>query len=108
MIDIENVKLPIWVWHYYPSGNAIEIVHLVKRLKNDILMGSALHHLNGFVIDKFYFMRPNSEFSVEDKRANILDSDIVKYNTMSTFAEFHEAIITIFSAAYKQNSSTKS
>jgi hypothetical protein len=90
LIDIEQIQVPVWVWRYSYEKD-IEIVHLVKRLENDTAF-----HLYGFAIDKCYSVQPDSSFSVEEKRFNKLDSDIVKYNLMDTFTEAHETIKTIF------------
>jgi len=97
MIDIETIKLPIWVWHYFPTGNAIRIVHLVKRNPQLTLdMKISMTAEGGFLIDKLYFMQPGFEFSVEERKIQIDDSDIVKYSTMNTFPEKHETIKTVF------------
>jgi|SRR5208337_412152 len=93
--DIENIKLPVWVWHYFPTGNAIQIIHLAKR-NPALRLAGGLKAEGGFVIDKLYFIQAGFEFSVEKGYSNIDESDVAKYNQMNTFKESHEAITTIF------------
>lgn len=82
MIDsLENLKLQVWVWHKKWSG--IELIHLVKRLKDETAF-----RLYGFAIDKSYYIKTSARsFSIEKRKVNILDSDIAKYDLMSSFTE---------------------
>ncbi len=90
--DVEKINIPGWVWRHYSLDNTIEMLHLIKRLKNDTAF-----HLYGFAVDKVYSMKPGDSFSVEEKRVNILDVDIAKkYNLMNNFTETRETIKAIF------------
>ena len=93
MIDLKSIKLPIWVWHYFPTGNVTQIIHLAKR-NPTLLLPGGLKAEGGFSIDKLYFVQVGREFSVEAGHlSNVDDSDVIKYNLMSTFKE---TIKTIF------------
>jgi|SRR5208337_2269510 len=90
MIDIEKIKLPIWIWRRH--FGAIEIAHFVKRLTDDTAF-----HLYGFAMDKIYTIKVfNDSFSAEEKKSNIFDSDVAKYSPISTFTETRETIKIIF------------
>lgn len=85
MIDIENIKFPTWVWHYYATGNAFEIVHVVKKF------------VDSFLTDRSYFFKVIKEFSVVNEQTQLKGYELAKYSYMNTFSEKHETIATIFS-----------
>jgi hypothetical protein len=84
MIDTKNVRLPVWAWHYFATGNAFQIAHVVKKFGD------------GFLTDKLYFLKVGKEFSGVEEQTQIEGYEFAKYNYMNTFSEKHEAIRTIF------------
>jgi hypothetical protein len=85
MIDTKNVELPIWVWRYYSTGDALQIVHIFEKYKE------------GFFGDLLYFVYlSNKEVSVDERIVKINNEDLDEYYSISKFSSQYQTIKAIF------------
>jgi hypothetical protein len=88
MIDIDKLKLPVWVWYFYPKGQTLQIIHLTELYKGGT---------DTFASDIVYSISDGAT-SVENAITSVDAKMIAQfYSTMNHFKRYHETVMAIFS-----------
>lgn len=83
--NIDDLKLPTWVWRYFSTGDSVQMAHLVLKTKQK------------FVLDQIYFVNLGlNEFEIDNRHAGMWHSEVSKNSEMKDYIYNHQTIKAIF------------
>jgi hypothetical protein len=88
VIDIKELDLPIWLWHYYSTSGKVTIVNIDAT----IAAGSR------YSIDKLISVDLENKKIVIKNNTTIWNHELRSYSLMNRFIFEHETIKSVFNS----------